>query len=145
GADVIHMIYLDPDPRNIPLAQIQSTFDTMDRMMTIQFAININEDVETVNWINQGLALIERVARGDATLSDDDMRNFVRVASQVAQRLQTGAPYKKVTIHRYRPREDLGGVMGFLNFTRPRIAELIEAGYQFALSYDPATDSIIPA
>jgi hypothetical protein len=112
-------------------------------MLTIQFAININEDIETVNWVNQGLAVMERVAQGD-TVSDGDIRDFIRVAGQIERRLRDWAPYKTVTVHRYRPREDLGGIMGFLNFSRQRMVELIDLGFDFAHHYDPATDIIIP-
>ena len=143
GADVIHMIYLDPDPKNIPLRRIENTLDTLSRMLTIQWAININEDIETVNWINRGLNVMERVAQG-SLVSDDDTRDFVRVAGVIEQRIREGSPYKKITVHRYHPRADLGGVMGFLNFQGQRITELIDIGYNFACQHDPATDSIIP-
>jgi hypothetical protein len=36
--------------------------DTLDRMLAIQFAININEEITTVNWLNQRLKVMERVA-----------------------------------------------------------------------------------
>lgn len=112
-------------------------------MLTIQFAININEDIETVNWVNQGLEVMERVAQGD-TVSDGDIRDFIRVAGQIERRLRDWAPYKKVTVPRYRLREDLGDIMGFLNLSRQRIAKLIDVGFKLACRYDPTTESIIP-
>lgn len=74
----------------------------------------------------------------------DDTRDFIRLARQIEQRIRDGAPYKKVTIHRHGPREDLGGVMGFLNFKRDKISELIKLGYDFACQYNLATDSVLP-
>ena len=60
------------------------------------------------------------------------------------QRLRSGYPYKKVMVHRYRPREDLGGIMGFLNCSRQKIVELIDLGFNLACQYDPEMESIIP-
>lgn len=142
GADVIYLIYLDSDPHNSPLGRLQSTMDTLDRMLTIQFAINIKEDMATVNWINRGLNVMERVARGHI-VSDADTRDFIRAAGVIEQRIRDGAAYKKVTAHRYRPCEDLGGVLRFLNYRREIIAEPIDIWFDFGCQYDPPKESII--
>jgi hypothetical protein len=112
-------------------------------MLTIQFATNIDEDIETVNWVTQGLEVMEHVTQGD-TVSDGDIQDFIRVAGQIEQRLRSGSPYKKVTVHRYRPREDLGSIMGFLNCSRQRMVELVDLGFNLACPYDPVMESIIP-
>jgi predicted acylesterase/phospholipase RssA len=143
GAEVIHMIYLDPAPKDIPLKRQQSTMDTIDRMLTIQFAIKINENIEMVNWVNQGLEVMERVGR-EGLVSDDDKRTFIRAVGVIERSIRCGSPYKKITVHRYRPRHDLGGFLGMLNFSRPRITELIDIGYKFATEYNPAKESIFP-
>ena len=33
GADVMHVIYMDPDIRNIPVREIENTFDTLDKLV----------------------------------------------------------------------------------------------------------------
>lgn len=139
GADVIHLIYLDPDVKDIPLEHLRNTYDTMDRMMTIQFAIKVNEDVETVQWINRGLEVVEQASRSrkiPGALTNDDLRRFFQTAGQIARSLRGGVPYRKVTIHRYHPRDDLGGPLGLLNFDKDRIAALINRGYEEATHHD---------
>jgi NTE family protein len=145
GADVIHMIYLDPDVGSIPLQALQNTLDTLDRVLTIFFALSINEDIATADWINRGLEVIERAERGDILL-DADIRSFIRVADRIAQRLKTSAPYRKITIHRYHPREDLSGLLGLLNFDRNRIIRLIERGFRDAAEHEcSASGCLLPS
>ncbi len=128
GADFLHVIYLDPDIKKLPLKVLQNTYNTMDRTVLINNATVTNEDVATASWINDGLDTIERVRKGEVS-SDVDMRNFIRVAAQIQKRIRQGAPYKKLTIHRYHPDYDPGGGgIGTLNFDRKRLAGLIERG-----------------
>jgi len=128
GADFLHVIYLDPDIKKLPLKVLQNTYNTMDRTVLINNATVTNEDVATASWINEGLDTIEKVRKGEV-VSDVDMRNFIRVAAQIEKSIRQGAPYKKLTIHRYHPDYDPGGGgIGTLNFDRKRIASLIELG-----------------
>ncbi len=144
GADTIHLIYLDPDVSKIALERLQNTLDTMDRMLVIQFAIRVNEDIATAAWINRGLEVIERVGRGEVP-SDADMRAFSQVAGEIEAHMKQSAPYKKLTIHRYHPREDLGGVLGLLNFEQDRIRGLIERGFKDAVEHDcQASGCVVP-
>jgi predicted acylesterase/phospholipase RssA len=145
GADIIHMIYLDPDVANIPIQALQTTLDTLDRVLTIFFALSINEDIATADWINRGLQVIERAERGDI-LSDADVRSFIRVADRIQQRLKLSAPYRKITIHRYHPHEDLSGLLGLLNFDRNRIIGLIERGFKHAAEHEcSASGCLLPS
>jgi NTE family protein len=134
GADVIHIIYLDPDIRNIPLERVQGTLDVFDRLMSIQFAIKVQEDAATIDWINRGSEVLERVSRSQP-VPDAALRSFIQTASQIARRLSEGKPYRKITVHRYQPREDLGGTLSVLNFNRERILNLIERGYTEAVEH----------
>src|SRR5262249_20803864 len=55
----------------------------------------------------------------------------------IEQRLQDSLRYhREVTVHRYHPRDDLGGALGFLNFDRERIRHLIERGFADAVTHD---------
>ena len=137
GADVVHMIYLDPDIKNIPLARLESTLDTLDRMMTIQFALNINADIEKADTINRGLDVIDRLGREDPP-GGKDAQAFIQAAERIQRHLKAGKPYKKIEIHRYHPREDLGGVLGILKFGRDHIEDLIARGVQDAVEHDCA-------
>ena len=139
GADTIFIVYLDPDVRSIPLRRLRNTLDTMDRARNVNFAAKVTEDIETARWINDGLEVIERVARGDEP-SDFDARAFVRTASRIHDRIRKRAPYRKLTVHRFGPRDDFGGILGLLNFDREQITRLIEFGYSDTIRHDCAAN-----
>jgi predicted acylesterase/phospholipase RssA len=143
GARTVHVIYMDPDVKNIPLRTLQSSIDALDRVLLITSASKVGEDIETAAWINEGLEVIERTAKGDS-LSNADMRAFVRVANQIYQKIKAGVPYEKVTIHRYHPHDDLGGgTLGLLNFDQDRMVALIKRGFDDALNHDCAESHCI--
>jgi predicted acylesterase/phospholipase RssA len=145
GATTVHVIYMDPDVKNIPLRTLESSIDALDRVLLITSASKVGEDIETAAWINEGLEVIERTAGGDS-LSNADLRAFVRVANQIYQKIKAGAPYKKVTIHRYHPQDDLGGgTLGLLNFDKDRMVAVIKRGFDDALNHDcDASHCILP-
>lgn len=145
GATTLHVIYMDPDVKNIPLRALHSTLHALDRVMAISSANKVEEDVETAAWINAGLEVIERTARGQA-LSNADMVAFIRVAGQIYDRIEAGSPYKKLTVHRYHPHDDLGsGSLALLNFNRDRIDSLIKRGFSDAVNHDcGASHCVLP-
>jgi predicted acylesterase/phospholipase RssA len=135
GASVLHVIYLDPDIRNIPLTLTESTVKTFERVYMIMLATKINEDIATAKWINQGIEVVERAASGELP-DDQDGVAFVRVAGQIARQLKEGLPYRKLTVHRYHPRKQLGDLLGILTFRRKSIDELIDQGFVDAVNHD---------
>lgn len=136
GGTILHVIYLDPDISSLPLKILQNTYNTLDRTIIIHIAAIIEEDIITAAWINEGLEAIERVSRGE-DLSDENVRDFIRAAGQIEKRIRQGAPYKKLTIHRYHPQNDPGGGgVGILDFRRERIERLIEQGFNDTLQHD---------
>jgi predicted acylesterase/phospholipase RssA len=135
GATTLHVIYLDPDVQNIPLRRLQNSLDTLDRVFTIALATKTNEDIDTARWINDGLEVIERTSRGQ-TVPDADMRMFIGVAARIKERIEKGSPYRKLTIHRYHPKDDLGGTLGMLNFNQEPIRGFIQRGFMDAAEHD---------
>ena len=136
-ADIIHMIYMDPDVGEIPLARFRNTLDTFDRMLTIQFAMNINRDIEQIGRINDGLAALDVGIAGASTSDDTQTRSFIKSAGHVIRRqAASNRPYRKLQVHRYHPTEDLSGVLGLLNFGQDRIESLIARGEQEAEGHD---------
>lgn len=136
GANVLHIVYLSPGLDKIPLKVLQNTYNTLDRTLLINNAVVINEDFATASWINDGLDAIERAAR-DEQLSDAAMRNFIRVAAQIEERIEKGSPYKKLSLHRYHPDEDPGGGgVGVLNFNRGRMLGLMDLGFEATARHD---------
>jgi NTE family protein len=138
GASTLFVIYLDPDVGNIPVQRLMNTIDTIDRVYTIMLATKINEDIETAAWINAGLTVLEKVAEiGSASdLSGPEITSFVRVAAQISERIKEGRGYRKLTIHRFHPRDDLGGPLGMLDFSRAAVKGLIARGFEDAVYHD---------
>lgn len=145
GADVLHMIYMDPDVKEIPQAKLRNTLDTFDRMLTIQFATNINKDIEQAERINKGLVAIERVHK-NASEADEHVPHFVKAAGHIQKRLAASeAPHRKLCIHRYHPKEDLCGILGLLNFERENIETFIDLGFKEAIEHDcKASGCVLP-
>ena len=146
GGTTLHVIYMDPDVRNMPLTRLQNTIDTLDRVFVINLATKINEDIDTAAWINEGMEAVERAGAG-WEMSGAEARAFVRAAGQIERRMRAGGGYRKLTIHRYHPHDDLGGgILGLLNFERGRMTGLIERGFADALNHDCAeSHCILPA
>jgi NTE family protein len=138
GASTLFVVYLDPDVGNIPLRRLMNTVDTIDRVYTIMLATKINEDIDTAAWINQGLSVVEKArAEGGAdALSGEEITSFIRVAAQIAERLEKGRSYKPLTIHRFHPHDDLGGPLGLLDFSREAVSGLIARGFEDAVYHD---------
>lgn len=137
GASTLHVVYLDPDIANIPISRLMNSIDTFDRVYTIMLATKMNEDIETAAWINQGLRTIELAAQGGAErLTGEEITAFIRVAASIEQRLRAGRSYRKLTIHRYHPKDDLGGPLGMLDFSEQSIRRLIARGFEDAVFHD---------
>jgi predicted acylesterase/phospholipase RssA len=133
GADILHMVYLDPDVKSIPLLPVVDAVDTFSRYMTIGFAAAVNNDIETARQINKGIDVLERAASGDA-LSQADLQPFILAAGKLAA-VASKKKYKKLVIHKYQPRDTLGGLLGMFNFSRDRIFDLIDRGFQDTINH----------
>lgn len=135
GATTLHVIYLDPDVGTIPIRRLQNTLDTFMKMFTIMRANIANEDIDHALEINKGLKLFERVAGGE-TLSKPELMGLIRFSGWIEGQVRQGLPYKKLTIHRYRPQSELAGSLGMLNFNQEVIIASIERGFNDAVKHD---------
>jgi predicted acylesterase/phospholipase RssA len=144
-ADILHVIYMDPDVSNIPQVDLGSTLQTMYRMQVIGWARLLNREIahdQTLNRAARVLTQIDpNVARG--------IEDFFRTRdpdSKFAHRLRRPPDRREVTIHRYHPYENYGGLLGFLNAQRDRIGRLIEQGFKDAVLHDcVGSDCILPS
>ena len=130
GATTLHVVYLDPHLRNIPLSDLQTTMGAFQRTLMITMASNFNQDIEMARRVNQGLEVLEGVA------IDPGRQEQIEAASQIAHGGESRAPYRFLTIHRYHPRDLLGGPLGFLDFQRSTLWNLMERGYRDTLEHD---------
>src|SRR5258708_14825315 len=101
GADVLHVVYLDPDVKAIPLLPVRNSIDTFSRFFAIQFAATVNRDMEVTRQINEGLDVIARTASG-GPVSARDVRPFILPAKRLSH-VEGYARSNTVTIHRHQP------------------------------------------
>lgn len=138
GATELHVIYLDPQPRFIPLKAEPNTVDTMLRVYYLMQASKLNEDIETARWINNGLRALNQYQTNDSR-SQDQPRDFVRVAYKIL----SDRIYRPLTIHRYFPTMVLGTQLDLVNFSLGRITDMIAEGERVALVHDCAANECV--
>jgi NTE family protein len=109
GADVLHVIYLDPELGSVPLRRVGSTVDAMGRLFIASFAATMRRDLAVATSINDDVAAGLRPQR------------------------------RLITIHLYHPQEDTGGALGMLDFDRDRVVALAALGYKDAIEHDCTT------
>ena len=124
GADTIHVVYLDPDVAAMSRSVLNSTLDAMTRMFAVQFASRMNEDIKRVAMVNRAITQLESMGK-----LNQDPAKFTQMFGISSLR--------RLVIHRYHPREDLGGgLLGWLNFNQQRNQNLIDRGFRDAVEHD---------
>jgi hypothetical protein len=113
GAEVIHLVFLDPRVRDIPMRFPISTMTEMYRMIAIMFADETRSQVLEIAEMNRGHAARSRPRRP-----------------------------VEVYIYRPSP-DVLEGLGGLLNFERSYVEKLIDAGFRDAVNHTgkPATSA----
>jgi predicted acylesterase/phospholipase RssA len=135
GAGVLHVIYQDPRVDTIPIQTMLSLAGAFDRTYSILKARILSQDIDTANRINEGLEVLRLAHEGSSNLSGRQ-RALLTAAMELTRPRPGSEPYRKLTIHRYYPDRDVGGVTGILNFQRDRLDNLMELGYQDAARHD---------
>ncbi len=147
-ADILHVVYLDPDVRMIPLHVLDSTLGSSYRQQVIAWARVVNDDIGDARAINQAVMLRERLAGGEPPALGQIAPEHVSPAVQalLAELDRRDPPYRKLTIHRYHPQDDLtGGAIGLLRFESGHIQELIDRGFADACGHDcEASGCLLP-
>lgn len=104
GAQVIHIIALDPNITNVPPTSLPNTLDTFERLLNIFNSTRIEADL--------------------------------KLAKAGNETLDKNPNHRHIVIHVYRPRADMGGVFGMLNFNLSRMQTLVDQGFQDAVKHD---------
>lgn len=145
GADVLHVIYLDPQVRAIPFGALQSTLATIYRQQAIAWAKTVNDDIGDAAVINRSIEIFQAIEQG-RSLGNEEVELLARSVNKVLSRAQKLLRYRPLTIHRYHPRDDLsGGALGVLNLDRGHVQELIERGFSDAVLHDcQASGCVLP-
>lgn len=140
GADVIHVIYVDPIVQDIPFPTLPDTLDSIYRLWVVATSAQMNRDILLAGEINREISLLQAAGVLDATghVPQERYPVLARV-SRVLARISVGAlHFRKLTIHRYRPTSDLNGAEGFLDFRISYVDELIATGYADTMRHDCA-------
>lgn len=138
GAEVLHVIYMDPQISDIPLSDIQNTLETLYRIQTIEWAKVVNHDIAMVKRVNRMRALAQAVVEildnMKQSLTAQGLTIDTTRLQEGEQHIEQALDYRPLTLHLYRPRDDLGGALGLLDFHRERIETLITRGFNDAIT-----------
>jgi NTE family protein len=104
GAQVIHVIALDPNVANVPQMTLPNTLDTFERLMNVSNSSRVEADIKLADAVNHNL--------------------------------DRNPDHRHIEIHLHRPKADMGGVFGMLNFNTARVKSLIEQGFQEAVKHN---------
>lgn len=131
GAHEIHLVYVDPAVKDIPVDPGAGTVSVFARALMIELAIALNNDIEAAGRVNAGLAQLAADAEGTSV---ESAKALVRTAGRLAHARK--AQYRPITIHRYRPDRSTPGAVQWLDFSRDQIARMIELGYLDTVRHD---------
>ena len=126
---VLHVIFLDPNLKDIPLGPGHGTMEAMNRLFALSFASQVNRDCRQALSINMAL---EAGANGAAASPFDQKQSALRETA----RMKGNHGYRPLTIHRYSPKSLFGGVLGLLAFNADFVGSLIDQGFQDAVGHD---------
>ena len=136
GAEVIHVIYMDPDVASIPQSALASSVATSYRLQEISWAATVNDDIGDARMINDGIRILKRIEAGEQ-VADSELQALAQGMSKIVPRLKRYTSFKPLTIHRYHPNEELsGGALGLLNLQRDHLEDLIRKGFFDATLHD---------
>ena len=101
----------------------------MYRMQVIGWARLINREIDHDQTLNRAVRILGQL---DPRLTKTIEEFFLTrdPESKFAHRLRRPPERREITIHRYHPHENFGGLLGFLNTDRDRIARLIRPRVQ---------------
>ena len=142
GADVLHVVYLDPDVSSIPIHYLSNVLSTLYRTQVINWAHTVNESVKSAADVNETLKLIRSAQSADG-MPDVSARSVMQALVKFGGSLEEITKYRMLTIHRYHPRDELGGPLSLLDLRQERLEYLIERGFSDAVNHNCATSKCV--
>jgi len=125
GAQTLYAIYMDPDPQLFAPRKLHTSLDVLSRALAINAASIMNSDIERAAQINRIVALTSRFPG----LPPDEVL-------ALEGRSPGSTPHKALTIHRFHPSVEFGGVLGALDFETKHIGSLIQQGFDDASNHN---------
>jgi len=122
---VIHVIYLLPPMKDVPISKMTSLLDGLGRSFSMNEIVNIHAEVEYASTSNNPGT---RASGNGETLEVDGETNE-----------------NHITIHRYRPRRSPVNWFEFADFDRQKTEEHIAQGYDETLAHDCKSEGCILA
>jgi predicted acylesterase/phospholipase RssA len=163
GANVLHVISLNPEVDKIPLPEMPNMVETILRQQTMTWVKAVDQNVNKVYYANRLLEvanltrqLVDREIgeSADTTLTlniSPEIEELMTMRRPWEKKLEIGdrtiefdvpknlaaetAPYVPVTVYLYRPDAALGGALGMGDFRHDRILQLIERGFDDAVNF----------
>ncbi len=129
GGSILHVIHFEPKLDPIPFGRVPSLFETLSRMTQTVPAEEVKEDlIEARRTRDLRAAALRLRCLGKARGSHDP--------DPALGVLRDYAKMPEITVHVHYPSQPVGGITGFLDFSRERIIRLIELGYDDAVAHD---------
>jgi len=142
GADVLHVVYLDPDVSSIPIHYLSNVLSTLYRTQVINWAHTVNEAITSAGDVNASLKLI-RSAQNPDGMPDVSATSVMQALVKFGGSLEEISKYRMLTIHRYHPRDELGGPLSLLDLRPERLDYLIERGFRDAINHNCAISKCV--
>jgi predicted acylesterase/phospholipase RssA len=142
NSDELHVVFMDPDIKDISVGQSSNTFEVIDKLYRISDANVFKWDLSITRHVNLAIDFIDQ-----AGFNRKQLRGVLdMLGGLVGPQGAVETPIRQIVIHLYRPRENIGGTLGLLNFDRGHIAGLIAKGHADAVAHDCQVNGcVIPA
>ena len=114
GATAVHLICINPDASELP---VNNGLHIFERLMNLAVSATLNDDVEKIRNVN---SMIE-----------------------VSNELGFIKGYQQITVHRYNPKIELGGIASMLDFRLSSVRRRIEIGEMTAKNHDCAKEKCV--
>lgn len=136
GADVLHVVYVDPMIEDVPFPEVPNTADSFYRLYLILVADKVTTDMGTAATINALLLDVDAAelwrAIEQVLTRIEDMPPHFRAIRRVA----AGIEFRPLEIHKYRPRGVGGNAVGLLDFQHEAVDRNIARGFEDTVHHD---------
>jgi predicted acylesterase/phospholipase RssA len=134
GADVLHVVYFNPDVDTVPLPRLRNTVSTLNRAVLITLGAMVNRDIEIASRVNLALDVLGK--SGGATSAAEARALVHEAGSRRAAGGEASSSHRRVEIHRYHAREPIGPTFRWLSFERDHLERLMAHGFEDAAHHD---------
>lgn len=143
GADVLHVVYVDPLIEDLPFPEVPSTADSFYRLYLILVADKVTTDLGTAATINAMLLGGGVRELWEAFSEILNQLDEIPPHFRAIQRMAAGVDYRPLEIHKYRPRGDGGNAVGLLDFQEEAVDRNIARGFADASRHDCIAEGCI--